>query len=286
MTPAGKLLAQRARARFAAAISVPEESIDLARVALLVAAEDESHTNVEHYLALLDELGDTARARIAQQSFNAAVKAFNHFMFEELNFAGNQLDYYGARNSFLNEVLDRRTGIPITLSIVYAEIGRRAGLHVEGVGLPGHFIVRVNDVNDPDERIFVDPFHGRTLSKDDCQDLLDTVYGGQVALAEDHLLAATNKEILIRLLTNLKGIYASTQLFKRALATIERILLIAPDSVNEHRDRAALLAQLGRTREAITELRYYLRTAPEDAPDKENIREQLQSLHAQLAARN
>ncbi len=286
MTPAEKLLAQQARERFAAAISVPEESIDLARAALLVAAEDEPHTNVEHYLALLDELGDTARARSAQQSFNAAVKAFNQFMFEELNFAGNQLDYYGARNSFLNEVLDRRTGIPITLSIVYTEIGRRAGLRVEGVGLPGHFIVRVNDINDPDERIFVDPFHGRTLSRDDCQDLLDTVYGGQIALAEEHLHRATNKEILIRLLTNLKGIYASAQLFKRALATVERILLIAPESVNEHRDRAALLAQLSRTTEAITELRYYLRNAPEDAPDKENIREQLKSLHAQLAARN
>jgi regulator of sirC expression with transglutaminase-like and TPR domain len=289
MTPAGKLLAQRARERFIAAIAGSASSLDLGRVALLIAAEEEPQTNVEHYLLLLDEWGETARARIARRSFGAAVEAFNQFMFEELDFTGNQTDYYDARNSFLNEVINRRTGIPLTLSIVYMLVSRRAGFHVEGIGLPGHFIVRLTDENDSDsdmsESVFVDPFHGRTLTRAGCQDLLDTVYGGHIALAEEHLRAATNTEILVRLLTNLKGIYVSAKLLKRALHVIERILLLKPDAVNERRDRAALLAQTNRAPEAITELRHYLRAAT-DAPDKESVREQLKSLHAQAASLN
>lgn len=289
MTPAGKLLAQQARERFIAAIADSASFFDLGRVALLIAAEEEPQTNVQHYLSLLDEWGDKARARVARRSFGAAVEAFNQFMFEELDFRGNQTDYYDARNSFLNEVLERRTGIPLTLSIVYMLVGRRAGFQVEGIGLPGHFIVRLKDASDlgsdMNEAIFVDPFHGRTLTKAGCQDLLDTVYGGHIALAEEHLRAATNTEILVRLLTNLKGIYVSEKLFKRALHVIERILLLKPDAVNERRDRAALLAQSGRAPEAITELRRYLRAAT-NAPDKESVREQLKSLHAQAASLN
>ncbi len=289
MTPAGKLLAQQARERFIATIADSASSFDLARAALLIAAEEEPQTNVEHYLALLDGLGETARARVARRSFDAAVDAFNQFMFEELGFTGNQTDYYDARNSFLNEVLERRTGIPLTLSIVYMLVGRRAGFHVEGIGLPGHFIVRLTNENDLEsdmnEAMFVDPFHGRTLTKAGCQDLLDTVYGGHVALAEEHLRAATNTEILVRLLTNLKGIYVSAKLFKRALRVIERILLLKPDAVDERRDRAALLAQTNRAPEAIAELRHYLRAAT-NAPDKESVREQLKNLHAQAASLN
>lgn len=285
MTPAGKFLAQQARERFIAAVADSASSFDLGRAALLVAAEEEPQTNVEQCLTLLDEWGETARARVARLSFDAAIEAFNQFMFEELNFTGNQTDYYDARNSFLNEVLERRTGIPLTLSIVYMEVGRRAGFHVEGIGLPGHFIVRLSGSSDLGETIFVDPFHGRTLTKAGCQDLLDTVYGGHVALAEAHLRAATNAEILVRLLTNLKGIYVSAKLIKRALHIIERILLLMPDAVNERRDRAALLAQSGRAPEAIADLRYYLRAAT-NAPDKESVREQLKALQAQAASLN
>ncbi len=285
MTPAGKILGRRARQRFAAAISAPEFSIDLARVALLIAAEDDARTNVEHCMALLNEWGDAARARI-NESFGDSIEAFNQFMFEELNFTGNSADYYDARNSFLSDVLERRTGIPITLSLVYMLIGRRAGLAVEGVGLPGHFIVRVSEANNDFAATFVDPFHGCTLTMDGCYELLDTIYGGQLALSEEHLRALTNTEILVRLLTNLKGIYAAAKLYKRALAIVERILLLVPDAANEHRDRGVLLAQLGRAPEAIDELRYYLRATPDDAPDKDTVREQLKSLHAQTAALN
>ncbi len=288
MTPAGKFLAQRARERFIVAVAAIKDSalsFDLGRAALLIAAEEAPQTNVERYMTLLDEWGETARVRVGNRSFDAAVDAFDQFMFEELNFAGNQTDYYDARNSFLNEVLERRTGIPLTLSIVYMLVGRRAGFHVEGIGLPGHFIVRLMNANDLGEAIFVDPFHGRALTRAGCQDLLDTVYGGQVALAEEHLRAATNIEILVRLLTNLKGIYVNAKLFKRALRVIERILLLTPDAVNEHRDRAALLAQSGRAPEAIIELRHYLRAA-KGASDEESVREQLKSLHAQAASLN
>ncbi|MFN2455189.1 MAG: SirB1 family protein [Pyrinomonadaceae bacterium] len=284
MTPAGKLLAGRARQEFAAAIQSTETRIDLARVALLIAAEEEPPTDVAHYLALLDELGGAARVRI-NQSDDDPVETFNQFMFEELGFNGNQVDYYNARNSFLNEVLESRTGIPITLSIAYMEIGRRAGLAVEGIGLPGHFIVRVSGGQDVLPQTFVDPFHRRTLTSTDCQDLLDTVYGGHVALTQAHLRAATDRQILVRLLTNLKGVYAAGKLPKRALSVVERILLLAPDSLNERRDRGALLAQLGRTAEALDELKRYLRNVP-DAPDEEAVRTQLKELQTQHATLN
>lgn len=281
MTPAGKQLAREMRNRFAEMVAGERvETCGLAHAALLIAAEERPF-EIDPYLARLDEYGESARERMSERSV-AGVEAFNEYMFEELGFAGNQLDYYDPRNSFLNDVMDRRTGIPLTLSIVYLEIGRRAGLMVEGIGLPGHFIVRVR--HDPaDEAVFVDSFHGRTLDWDDCQDLLDTVYGGQVALTDEHLVPATQREILVRLLTNLKTVYARASLHRSALAAIERILLLSPDAAAEHRDRAVLLAQLERLDEAITEARRYLRTKPADA---EQVREHMYTLQKRRAMLN
>jgi regulator of sirC expression with transglutaminase-like and TPR domain len=205
-------------------------------------------------------------------------------MFEEMGFAGNQLDYYDPRNSFLNHVIDRRTGIPITLSILYMETGRRAGLKAEGIGLPSHFIVRVFD-SDSTEGTLVDPFHGATLSLEDCQDRLDTIYEGRVLLTEEHLRPATKREILARVLTNLKLIYAQAKAYRQALAALERIQLVTPGAIGEHRDRGALLMQLDRLREAITETEIYLRLAPK-APDADEARDRLHLLQRQQAMRN
>src|SRR2546423_9928224 len=141
MTPATKLLAKEARRQFAALVARPEAAFDLAHAALLIAAEESPGLDVEHYRARLLELGMQARVRVRER-MDAPVAALNHFVFNELGFAGNQTHYYDPRNSLLSYVLDARRGIPITLSLVYIELGRRAGLHVEGVGLPGHFIVR------------------------------------------------------------------------------------------------------------------------------------------------
>jgi regulator of sirC expression with transglutaminase-like and TPR domain len=285
MTPVGKLLAQERRKAFAAEISRQDESIRLEYAALLIAAEDEAHLKVDvvEYLLRLSSLGLEARDRV-EAAAGAAVEAFNHFMFEEIGFAGNQLDYYDPSNSYLNRVLERRVGIPLTLSIVYMEVGRKAGLEVDGIGLPGHFIVRARERQSV-EAILVDPFHGKTLGLEDCQDRLDEAYGGQVALTDEHLRAATTREILIRLLTNLKAIYARANLHLQTLAVIERLLLLSPLEASEHRDRGTLLAQLERLPEAIAEMEAYLQMQPR-ATDAEQVREQLHALKRRQAMRN
>jgi regulator of sirC expression with transglutaminase-like and TPR domain len=184
----------------------------------------------------------------------------------------------------LHQVLDRRSGLPIALSIVYLEVGRKAGLSVDGIGLPGHFIVRAGE-REGLETMLVDPFYGKTLTAEDCQGRLDEIYGGQVNLDASHLRAVTTREILVRLLMNLKSIYINAKLYRQALAVIERILLLTPSAVGEHRDRGALLAQLDRLPEAIVETQTYLNLSSHPT-DQEQVREQLQTLQRKQAMRN
>ncbi|HLL74369.1 MAG TPA: transglutaminase-like domain-containing protein [Pyrinomonadaceae bacterium] len=285
MTPAGKLLAAEARRRFAELVARPDGAIDLAHAALLVAAEERPGTDVDGYRAQLLELGLAARGRVAASPHDP-VGALNRFVFEESHFHGNQEDYYDPRNSLLSCVIDERRGIPITLSVVYMELGRRAGLEVEGVGLPGHFVVRVRaNVGGADVARLVDPFNRRVIDREDCQQLLDSLYGGQIALAEEHLRASAPREILARILRNLKGVYAQGRRFRCALSVVERILLVEPDAHAERRDRGALLGQLGRYNEAAAEMLAYLQ-AEQDAPDAALVQEQLKKLRLQAAALN
>jgi regulator of sirC expression with transglutaminase-like and TPR domain len=285
VTPAGKLLAAEARRRFEELVARPEGAIDLAHAALLVAAEERPGTDVDGYRARLLELGLAARARVAA-SPGDPVGALNRFVFEESNFRGNEENYYDARNSLLSCVIDERRGIPITLSVVYMELGRRAGLEVEGVGLPGHFVVRVRaNVGGADVTALVDPFNRRVVGEDDCQQLLDSLYGGQVALAEEHLRASAPREILARTLRNLKAVYAQGRRYRRALSVVERILLVEPEAHAERRDRGALLGQLGRYNEAAAEMAAYLEAEPA-APDAPLVREQLKKLRLQAAGLN
>jgi regulator of sirC expression with transglutaminase-like and TPR domain len=252
---------------------------------LLIASEDEPRLcDVARCRALLYELGLEARARVEQKR-SESLKALNDFVFGELGFAGNEQDYYDPRNSLLHHVLERRMGIPITLSIVYIDLGRRAGLHVEGVGLPGHFIVRVREDVRSERATLVDPFHATTLDKDDCQQRLDQMYAGQVPLTDEHLRAATTREILVRLLRNLKTIYAQTHLYRHAVSIVERILMLAPQAIEERRDRGMLLAQLNTFHEAIADIEAYLKLAPR-ASDTEQVREQLKKMQVRLATLN
>lgn len=276
MTPSDKLTAAQARARFARLVAGPKREFDLAEAALLIAAEDDPRCDVARGLRLLDEWGREGAARLGGERGAARLAAFNAFMFEELGFAGNRQNYYDPRNSLLNQVLERRTGIPITLSIVYCEVGRRAGLAAQGIGFPGHFLVRVGDESDQDT--LIDPFNGAVVDEENCQELLDNMYGGQVPLGAEHLRPATAREIIIRLLRNLKGIYSQAHLHRRALAVVERILLLSPQDFDERRDRGALLVQLGRYAEAVTDLKTYLNFSP-GAPDAEAVREQLKRAH-------
>jgi len=283
MTPADKLAAGEARRRFAAEVSKREGEIDLGLAALLVGAEEEpSACDVDACLKTLERMGREAREYVGAGG-ESAVEALNHYLFEEQGFAGNRDQYYDPRNSMLHRVLERRRGLPITLSVVYMEVGRRAGVRVEGVGMPGHFIVRAEGPNGAAS--LVDPFEGGTVDYEDCQARLDAVYGGQVALTEEHLRAVPTRAILARILGNLKGVYAQTGLHRRALAAVERILLVAPNSRAERRDRGLLLAELGRLPEALAEVRRYLKTSP-DAHDAESVREHLKKIQSRLASLN
>jgi regulator of sirC expression with transglutaminase-like and TPR domain len=283
MTPADKLGAAGARSRFAREVLRPDGAIDLARAALLIGAEEEPrHCDVGQCLARLDVLGEEARACFGRWG-GSRVEALNRYLFEEQGFVGNEAAYYDPRNSMLHQVLGRHKGIPITLSVVYIEVGRRAGLRVEGIGLPGHFVVRASE--DEGSEVLVDPFNGRLTDREECQRRLDLIYEGKLTLQDEHLRPVGARSILARLLGNLKAVYVQAHLFRRGRAAGERLLLLVPHDLDERRDRGMLLAQLNRTSEAIADTQSYLNLAP-DAPDAEVVREQLKKMRLRQALLN
>src|SRR5690554_2878962 len=265
-----------ARAQFAAMASAADEEIDLAATALVIAAEEYPQLSLSKYLAELDRLADRVRERLAGETAPLLVlQEVGEVLFGEEGFRGNAEAYYDPRNSFLNDVLDRRVGIPISLSLVYLEVGWRLGLPLRGVSFPGHFLVRYEGEV---VRTLIDPFDGgRVRFEDQAQELLDRVYGGLVRLQPDFLQSTGKRDMLVRLLKNLKAIYLNTREDRKALAAIERILLIRPNAVGELRDRGMLLARTGRVGEAIADLESYLDSAPE-APDARRVRHMIEEL--------
>jgi len=267
-----------ARRQFADIMAGPDDEVDLAQAALLIACEEYPDLDVDRYLRRVDDLAGAVAARLDHDPEPlAAVRALNGLLFDQEGFRGNLEDYYDPRNSFLNDVLDRRTGIPITLSTLYIEVGRRAGLSVEGIGLPGHFVVRVNGT-------LVDPFHGgAVLTEEDCQKRLDRIYGGRLQLDESMLAACDRKAIVARTLGNLKGIYTKAGDFFRALNVVELLLRVNPESLEEMRDRGILHASLDCYALAAGELEEYVRRAS-TAADREQVRQKAAEMRA-LAAR-
>lgn len=283
MTPADKIAAAEARSRFAAEVLKPDRWVNLARASLLIGAEEEPGAcDVAHCLARLDEMGEESCSRALSEG-GSRVESLNRYLFDVQGFVGNESHYYDPRNSMLHRVLERRTGIPITLSIVYIEVGRRAGLKVDGVGLPGHFIVRASE--EGGDTYLVDPFNGKVIDEDECQKRLDVIYEGKITLGQEHLREVGARLILLRVLGNLKAVYLQGQLQRRALAAVERILLINPHDLEQRRDRGLLLAQLNRLPEAVAETQSYLNLAT-DPPDADEIREQLKRMQNRLALLN
>jgi regulator of sirC expression with transglutaminase-like and TPR domain len=253
------------RERFADLVAQPDDTVDLALGSLLIAGLEYPELEIPRYLARLETLGGEARARscAAGAAGRAAIDAVNQLLFEELGFRGNSEDYYDPRNSYLNDVLDRRTGIPITLSTLYMEVARRAGLEVAGVGLPGHFIVRVSL---PGEEVLLDPYHGGLrLSEADCQRRLDRIYEGRVRLGPELLAACSRKQILARMLRNLKAIHARAGDHARCLAVVDLILRVDPAAGEDLRDRGLLYEALDCYGLALRDLETYLARFPEAA---------------------
>jgi len=274
---------QTGRERFAQLVSGSEEALDLAEAALLIAQEEQPQLDVSAYLHRLEEIAAAVRTRLPESpSPSDIVLNLNIHLFREEGFRGNTSAYYDPANSFLNEVLDRKTGIPITLSVVYIEVARRVGLPLVGVGFPGHFLVKYTG---PEGDVILDPFLGGiTLDHQQLTHKLQTMYGEQNPLLGQipQLLApASKKDILVRMLRNLKGIYFQKNDFARALSVIERILLIEPDVPAEIRDRGSVHQRLGHLQAALRDFQRYVTLAPH-ADDAEAVRVMLQRMTAQL----
>lgn len=276
----GKMDARDARTAFAEQVRLPEEQLDLAEAALLIAEEEYPALDRLRYLELLDELADAARAKMGGETDPyARVNVLSEYLFDEEKFAGNERDYYDPRNSYLNEVLDRRLGIPITLSLVYMEVGGRLGMQIAGVGMPAHFLVKY--VGDRDE-IVVDPFRrGIIMSADDCRELLRRVTGDLIPVTTGELPVLGKKEMLNRMLNNLKGIYLARKDYPRSLGAVERMLLVNPKQPEEVRDRGLIKYRLGELTEAIFDLETYLNANP-DAPDADAMERQVREMRREL----
>jgi regulator of sirC expression with transglutaminase-like and TPR domain len=273
-----------ARARFAAITGLPDDRIDVAEAALQIAAEARPRIDVEVYRAKLVALAGRASRRLASARDTAdRVAKLTRFLHDEERLRGNEADYYDPRNSLLCDVLDRGLGIPITLSIVWVEVARRLGLRAAGVGFPGHFLVQVTA--DDGSQLLVDPFHGRLLDLRDCEALLARAAGPQARVEAGMLRPAAPREILVRLLRNLKHAHAQRDEFEAAVACCDRLLLLRPDDAAELRDRGLLLRGLDSWTAAAADLERYLARVP-DAEDTAEIRALIAALRKQIARLN
>jgi len=261
-----------AAAAFRDLIKRPDEEIDLAHAALLIAKSINADLDIARYLIQIEALAAALAQRLPASTSQAdRIVTLNKFLFDEQGFAPNIEDYYDPRNSFLNEVLERRVGIPISLSILYIEVGRRVGLPLRGVSFPGHFLVKCK-VNEG--VVVLDPYcRGASLSVDDLQRRLREVKGGEVsrAIIAGMLVAANKKEILARMLRNLKAIYVERGEDNKALSVMEWIIALAPADASEVRDRGYLYARLECPRAAVEDLERYLELTPE-AEDAQEVR--------------
>ena len=274
--------AQRIQTRLAELTRQPEEQIRLAEAALVIASAEYPSLDPASYLQRLDSMAAAVGSRLAGETdCFRIIGAINGFLFEEEGFFGNSKEYYDPRNSFLNEVLDRRTGIPITLSTVYLEIAERLRFPLVGVGLPGHFLVK-----HPYFHIFIDPFErGRLLSESDCRARMQKVLGDSIEFHPSFLEGVGKRHIVVRILNNLRTVYYSARQYRKALDVTGLALAVQPDSPDQRKQRAGLLLHLGRYSEAASDLNFYLQQTP-PPDDADEVRETLTKLRRTIARMN
>jgi regulator of sirC expression with transglutaminase-like and TPR domain len=277
---------------FAEMLAREESRIDLAHACLMIAQDAYPELTVEPYLGEIERMALRLRGRLGQAgAAEEKVMALNQYLFDELGYRGNTEAYYDPRNSYLNEVMDRRTGIPITLGVLYMALGRRIGLPLEGVSFPGHFLVRLRLRGG---MLVLDPFDGGTpLGTDDLRERLRRVVpkGATQGVPvrelplDPFLEPATPRQILSRVLRNLKAIYRESDKPERLLEVLNRMLVVAPDSTSELRDRGLVYQRLECYRAALQDLSGYLEREPE-APDFEEVRVRVMEVSALCARLN
>jgi regulator of sirC expression with transglutaminase-like and TPR domain len=257
-------------------VTLPEGAIPLAEAALLLACEEYPQLEISPYLDQLDEIANLAHSKIQpSDSPLNTIEAINDVLFGIMGFRGNKENYHDPRNSYFNDVLERRIGIPITLSTVYLEVARRLRFPIVGVGLPGHFLVKYSDRT---QEIFLDPFNcGEILTREDCARRMSELFGDSQPFSERMLASATPREILFRMLNNLKAIYLKAHAYDKGLAMVDMMLMVQPEDLDQYRDRGLLHLQLRQFEAATKDLNHYLKVVP-DSEDKEEIEEHLKEL--------
>jgi len=275
------------RGEFAALVSdeIDEHRISLARAALVIPRTEYPQLDEEAYLDLLDNYA----ARVADllpelPETRQVIAALNQVLFDEEGFRGNREQYYDPRNSFLNEVLDRKLGIPITLALVYMEVAQRLGFPLFGVGMPGHFLLKHYDVDG--QETFIDPFNrGDVLTHAQCQTRLDEIYAGQMPLQPEFLHTVTRRQMLARMLNNLRQSYMNQRDFKRALVIVDLMTALYPRSADEVKARGMLHYAMSQWRAAADDFESYARMAP-DSSDADEMRQTALFLRRKMAALN
>jgi regulator of sirC expression with transglutaminase-like and TPR domain len=260
----------------------PSAPLDVAELALLLARDEYPHLDIEAELGELAGFAREVRPRL-RGGLTGRVEALCRYLFHEIGFEGNQRDYYDPRNSYLNDVLARRTGLPITLSVIAIAVGTRAGLDVAGVGLPGHFIARAGGRG---QEVFFDPFHGgRVLSVAQCEALVEQVVGVPFQATPEMLAAVPVGHIIQRMLTNLKGVYLKRNDPARAARVIGRLVQLCPRDLSQRRDLGVALLGAGREGQAIDHLEIYLGGEP-PPEDSLAVRDLLRQAQAAVARWN
>jgi regulator of sirC expression with transglutaminase-like and TPR domain len=271
--------------QFSALLS--RENFSLAEACLLIAQDAYPDLDVAQYMARIEGLAATVKSRLSSDAFaEQKVMVLNRYLFNELGYCGNTGDYYDPRNSYLNQVLERRTGIPITLSILYMEVGRRLGLRFEGVSFPGHFLVKLRVTGG---QLVLDPFlGGEAQSEADLRTRLARVLPQRDADTlplSQFLEAASPRQILARVLRNLKGIYLQSEQAQNTLNVMQRMVMVTPHAAEEVRDRGLAYYKLDCFRAALADLQDYLDRRPE-APDAKEIKDKTAALRLVCARLN
>jgi regulator of sirC expression with transglutaminase-like and TPR domain len=255
------------------------DSIPLFEAALSIAQDADPQLDLGAPQAEIDILAVKLQRRLpADASVIQRLRMLNHFFYQELGFAGNVNDYYAADNSYLHRVIATRRGIPISLAVVYMELAEQIGLDVKGVSFPGHFLMKLS-VQAGD--IILDPFSGESLSREELEERLEPFlrtddYALELTLAS-YLQPAHPRDILERMLRNLKALYLENKHWQRVLGVQQRLVLLLPDDITERRDRGLVYAHLDSPQEALQDLEAYLAKCPH-AGDAETLRRKLPEL--------
>jgi regulator of sirC expression with transglutaminase-like and TPR domain len=277
-------MSTRSRRTFHELVTLPDGAVPLAETALLLACEEYPQLEISPYLDQLDEIAELVQQKLtSRHAPMSTIETLNDVLFGVMGFRGNTANYNDPRNSFFNDVLERRVGIPITLSAVYLEVARRVSFPIVGVGMPGHFLVKYVD---REQEIFLDPFNnGDVLTRDDCARRFTQMFGDSQAFSEQMLVAVSPRQMLFRMLNNLKAIYLKAHAYNKGLGMVDMMLIADPDAFEQYRDRGVLHAQLRHFAAAAKDFERYLEGAP-DSKDRSQVEEHLKELRRIQAMMN